>query len=123
MKRKILFVLFAGDECRQAHAFWYALGLHAQGHDTRLILEGPATQLLLDLDRPASDLRPLLARVQAEGILVGSCHTASIGCGCTDATSPAVQSANAHAVPLLVDMAGHAAIAPFVNDGYEIVVI
>lgn len=123
MKRRILFVLFAGDECRQAHAFWYALDLHRKGHDTRLILEGPATQLLPEIDRPDSALGALLRETKAAGLLAGSCHRASIGCGGTGSTSPAVQAAQAHGVPLLSDLDGHAGLEPFVNDGYEIVVI
>ena len=123
MKRRILFVLFASDACRQAHALWYALDLHRKGYDARLILEGPATQLLLELDKAGSELGALLARTQTEGILVGSCHGASIGCGSTEATSPAVAAAAGHAVPLLSDLDGHAAFEPFLRDGYEIVVI
>lgn len=123
MKRKILFVLFADDECRQAHAFWYALELNRHGHDTRLILEGGATRLLEELDHPESSLGSLLRETQAAGLLVGSCHRASVGCGSTEASSDAVLAAKAHGIALLADMGGHAAIEPYVRDGYEIVVI
>jgi hypothetical protein len=123
MPRKILFVLFADDECRQFHALWYALDLNGHGHDIRLLLEGPATRLTRDLEVPGSALGEALRRVQAAGLLAGACFKASCGCG-TDATdSESVRAAKAQAVPLLDGMGGHAAIEPFVREGYEIVVI
>lgn len=123
MTRKILFVLFAGDECRQAHALWYSLDLHRQGHEVRLLLEGPGAQLVRELDVPGSDRGALLARVQAAGLLAGGCRGASMGCGSPDGDSPAIRSANAHGVPLLDDMDGHAGLGAFVQAGYEVVVI
>lgn len=123
MPRKILFVLFADDECRQLHAMRYTLDLHAQGHDARLLLEGPATALALEMDAPGSARGALLKEVQAHGRLAGTCWRASTGCCTGDADSPTVQAARAAGIPLLDGMGGHAALGPFVDDGFEIVAV
>lgn len=121
--RKILFVLFAEDGCRQAHALWYALDLHAAGHQVRLLLEGAATQLLARLDEPGFELADPIRRAQAAGVLAGACLRASIGCGCDADSSPAVEAARAAGIALPDGMGGHASIREYVRDGYEIVVI
>lgn len=125
MKRKILFVLFAEDGCRQAHALWYALDLHQEGHAVRLVLEGPATGMLARLADPGFEAGPLLRQVREAGLLAGACLRASLGCGCdADATtSPSVQAARDADIALLDGMDGHASIATFVREGFEIVVI
>jgi hypothetical protein len=123
MTRKILFVLFAEDECRRFHALQYVLDLGSQGHDVRLLLEGAATSLMLELDVPGSSLGSLLRDVQSRGLLAGACLGASRGCGTPDSASPAILAARAHNIALVEGMEGHAALGPFVRDGYEIVVI
>jgi hypothetical protein len=123
MTRKILFVLFADDECRQSHALWYTLDLHRQGHEVRLLLEGAGAQLVQQLEVPGSGRGDLLRKVQSAGLLVGACHAASIGCGQPGLDSPAVRTATAYGIPLREDMDGHAGLSTFVQQGYELVVI
>ncbi len=123
MTRKILFVLFAEDGCRQVHALWYALDLHRDGHQVRLILEGPATQMLARLDDPGFEAGDLIRQTRAAGVLAGACLRAAIGCGADADTSEAVEAAQRHGISLLSGRDGHAAIGPFVADGYEIVVV
>lgn len=123
MTRRILFVLFADDECRQFHALRYTLDLAAHGHAVRLLLEGAAAQLLTAMDDPASARGALLRQVHGAGLLAGACRGASLGCGCDGTDSPAVRAAGAHGVPLVAGMEGHASLAPFAAEGYEIVPI
>ena len=123
MTRKLLFVVFADDACRQNHALMYALDLHAKGHAVRLVLEGAATRLVAALGDGESRTGALLRAVRDAGLLAGACGRASSGCASDDPARKVADVARAGGVPLLADMQGHAAIEPFVREGYEIVIV
>ena len=123
MKRRILFVVFAEDECRQTHALKWALELARAGHEIRVVLEGGCTQVLRQLDMPGSHLGALVRQAHEAGLIAGACRAASIGCGCDATTSPALQAAQAIGSPLLSGMDGHVSLTPFVQDCWEIVVV
>jgi hypothetical protein len=104
MNRKLLFVLFSDDACRQNHALLYALDLHAKGHGV-----------------PESRFGSLLREAQAAGILAGACARASSGCASDDPSRKVADLARERDVRLLSDLGGHAGIEPFVREGYELV--
>ena len=122
MARKLLFLLFTDEPCRQNHALLYALDLHRQGHAVKLVVEGLATQALAQLDEPASRFAELFAELQQAGVLVGACERACSGCASNDPKRKVAEVASEHGVALLRDLEGHAGIERFVRDGYEIVV-
>lgn len=122
MQRKILFVLFAEDVCRQLHAFLYVNDLHRKGYQTKLIVEGMATRLLMDLEQAPHGLQKAVADAKAAGLIAGACLQASCGCGsATDQKT--IDAIQVQGVDLLKDLDNHAGIEPFVREGYEIVVI
>ena len=119
MQRKLLFIVFAEDACRQNHALLYATDLKSKGHDVKLILEGAATR---SVSRTGDTLlSSLLSEAKEKGILAGACRKASGGCKPGDPN--VLELASAQSVPLLDDLQGHAGIADFVAQGYELVVI
>lgn len=118
--RKLLFLVFADDACRQNHALRHALDLRRSGHEVKLVLEGQATRMLSQLGG-GSATGGLLAQARAEGIVAGACARASAGCSSGDPARDVAQLARAAGIALLSDLDGHAAIEPFVREGYEIV--
>lgn len=118
MARKLLFLVFTNDPCRRNHAFMYALDLHRQGHETKIILEGEGTQSLRDRTGRFGEL---FAEAVEANVLVGACKTASGGCASDDPARSVAALAETAGLPLLDTMGGHAGIGPFVKDGYEIV--
>ncbi len=123
MPRKFLFVLFSDDACRQNHAFMYALDLHAKGYQVRVLLEGPATALINALNDSDSHTGELLRRTKNAGLLAGACARASQGCATADASRNVHARAEQAAIQLLGDMDGHAAIEPFLREGYEMIAL
>jgi len=119
--RKLLFLLFSDDGCRQAHALMYALELREKGHDVKLLLEGLATRMVSELGAEGSRTGALLRQVRDAGILAGACERASSGCASDDPARKVADVARAHGVKLLSDLDGHPSIEPFVRQGYEIV--
>jgi hypothetical protein len=116
MKRKLLFVVFTNDACKRNHAFLYANDLARRGHDVRLIIEGDATQCLLERE---GLFDKLLEEARGLGILAGLCKTASAGC--SDPSRDVTRLAEESGIELLDTLDGHAGIASFVAEGYEIV--
>ncbi len=122
MQRKILFVLFAEDVCRQLHTFLYATDLHRKGYEAKVIVEGMATRLLADLDQAPERLRLAVARAQDAGLIAGACLQASTGCGSSEDRN-IVDAIQAHGVRFLSDLENHAGIEPFLREGYEVIAI
>lgn len=122
MPRKILFVLFAEDVCRQLHAFMYANDLHRKGYQTRIIVEGMATRLLADLEQAPLRLQKAVTEAKTAGLIAGACLQASSGCGSAE-DRDIVDAIKARDVAFLSDLDNHAGIEPFIRDGYEIIAI
>lgn len=116
MKRKILFLVFTNDACRRNHAFMYAVDLARRGHDIRLLVEGEATRCLLEREGLFGEL---FEAARGLGVLVGLCRAASAGCG--DASQDVTCLAEQSGLTLIDNLDGHAGIASFVEDGYEVV--
>lgn len=122
MPRKILFVVFAEDVCRQLHAFMYANDLHRKGYQTRIIMEGMATRLLADLEQAPPKLQKAVADAKTAGLIAGACLQAATGCGSAE-DRDIVDAIKARGVGFLSDLDNHAGIEPFIRDGYQIVAI
>jgi hypothetical protein len=122
MPRKILFVLFAEDVCRQLHAFMYVTDLHRKGYEAKIIVEGMATRLLSDLDEAPPRLQKAVGEAKVAGLIAGACLQAASGCGSPE-DRDIVDAIRAQGVEFLSDLDNHAGIEPFLRDGYEVVVI
>jgi hypothetical protein len=120
--RKLLFVLFSNDACRLAHALLYAIDLDGKGHAVRIIVEGEATRSLGSLPGQDSRHARLLREALARGLVVGACRTASGGCATGDVDRQVTDAVRAEGIALLDDLDGHAGIASFIAEGYELVV-
>jgi predicted peroxiredoxin len=122
MQRKILFVLFAEDVCRQLHAFMYANDLHRKGYETKVVVEGMATRLLADLNKAPPRLQKAVAEAKAAGLIAGACLQASSGCGSPEDRN-VVEAIRSQGVGFLQDLENHAGIEPFLREGYEVIAI
>ena len=126
MQRKILFIVFAEDVCRQLHAFMYANDLHSKGYQTKVIVEGMATRLLSDLDKAPTRLQKAVADAKASGLIAGACLQASSGCGSPEDHNKdhnIVDAIQAQGIGFLSDLDNHAGIEPFLREGYEVITI
>jgi hypothetical protein len=65
----------------------------------------------------------LLRRACDAGIVAGACERASSGCASDDPARKVTDLAREQGVALLSGLDGHAAIEPFVREGYELVVV
>lgn len=129
-KRKLLFVCFNNNSCAIMHALWYAEELHARGHTVKILFEGEATRAL---DGDDAAVVEAIGNAQQRGFVAGVCKAASNAMGCSQAPdvreamgkdgwkSPLHAAAERLGIPLLDGMHGHASVADFVDQGFEIV--
>ena len=110
------------------HVIWYADALRSK-HQVAMILEGAATGLMKD-PAFAKDFE----RLAKLGVLRGACKAASNACcgaSCEkkEGEKTAAVAAGEIGVPLLSGLdagetaANHADIAPFINDGWELIIV
>jgi len=117
MTRKLLFVVFTNDACKRNHAFLWAAELARGGHQVRILLEGEGTQALREREGRFGEL---FERARGLGLLAGACRAASAGC--SDPARDVSAIAKDLGLALLDGADGHASIASFVAEGYEVVV-
>jgi len=120
MGRKLLFVVFSDEACRQRHALMYAIDLCKKGHEAKILVEGPATRMFVDCLGKDEGFDQLYHQAKKLGLFAGVCQTAAAGCGGPQSGVTAV--VQAEGLTLCADCNQHAGIEPFVRDGYEIVV-
>ncbi len=113
MKKVALFA-FNGEEMCFVHVLLNALDFHNQGYETRIVLEGAAVKLVPRLTADGSPLKGLFARCREAGLVAGVCLACAKKLGTFEATE-------AMGLELLGDMANHAGMAPFTEQGYQVI--
>lgn len=121
MKRKLLFLVFTDDACRQNHAFMYALECAGKGHKVRLLLEGPATACVNRL-KDGGKFRELFRRASEAGLIEGACKTAAGGCSTGKKERQTASALEKEGVRLISDLGGHAGIERFIGAGCQVIV-
>ena len=65
--KKIALFAFNGDPMCFIHVLLNALDMHANGVETKIVLEGTATQLITELDKTGHPLHPLWEKARPTG--------------------------------------------------------
>lgn len=105
MKKYLIYVM-QGEPMCFLHGVMNARALKAAGHEVKLIMEGQSVKL--------GD-HPEVKKIQEEGILAGVCKACS-------AMLEVLEKNQDLGLPLLEDMNGHAGMAPYVDQGYDVLV-
>jgi len=113
MKKVALFA-FNGDPLCFVHVLLNALDMNTRGMTVGIVLEGTSVKLVPELVRPDHPLHPLWTRVCEANLVAGVCRACAVKLGAFD-------DVVAQDLPLLADMSGHAGVASFLNDGFEII--
>lgn len=113
MKKTVLFA-FNGEAMCFVHVLLNALDMRARGHEVGVVLEGAATGLLPQLARPESPLHGLYVKVKEAGLIFAVCKACAQKLGALDA-------ALAEGLPLGEDMSGHAGMAAYLDNGFEVI--
>jgi len=112
--KKIALFAFNGDPMCFIHVLLNALALHANGHETKIIMEGSATRLILDIDKPGSPLGALWGKARDLNLIDGVCKACANKMG-------SLAAAQAQELKQLDEMSGHPSMARYVADGFEVI--
>ena len=113
MKKVALFA-FNGDPMCFIHVLLNALDMHANGVETKIVLEGAATQLITELDKPGHPLHPLWEKAFQQNLVDGVCKA----CSNKMETLAAAEDMN---LKLLDEMNGHPSMARYMAEGFEVI--
>jgi len=113
MNKFALFV-FNGDPMCFIHVLLNALDMKEKGYDGKIVIEGSATKLLPDLDRPDNPLHKLWEKVKEAGLVDGVCKACSNKLG-------TLEAAKEQGLTLLDEMSGHPSMARYRDEGFEII--
>lgn len=105
--KKILIYIMQGETMCFLHGVMNARALKAAGHEVKIIMEGQSVKL--------GD-HPEVQKLADEGILAGVCKACSAVLGVLEKNQDL-------GLTLLDDMNGHAGMAPYLDQGYDVIVL
>ena len=107
---------FKGNPICFVHVLLNAIDLHAKEGEVKIILEGEATKLVVELCKPAHPLHGLYEKVKKLDLIDAVCRACALKMG-------VLAAAEAEGFRIADDMAGHAGMAPYIEQGYEIITL
>lgn len=113
MKKAALFA-FNGEAMCFVHVLLNALDMHEKGWEVKVVIEGAATKLIPDFNQGGSALADLYRKSKALGLIEGACRACSAKMG-------TLEAAKQEGLALLDEMKGHAGMARFLQQGFEVI--
>jgi hypothetical protein len=114
--KKIAIFAFNGDLMCFSHVLLNALDLHEKGHDVKLIIEGSATKLIADFQKPKTAFYELFNKCVSKGILDAVCMACA-------AKMKTLKICKEKGYPLAEDMSGHPSMEKYIASAYEIITL
>lgn len=110
---KVALVAFQGEIMCFAHVLLNALDIRDRGGEAKIIIEGQATKLLQDLNRPENPFYPLYTKTKEAGLIEGVCRACATKTG-------SLAEAQTQGLRLLDDMSGHPSLGRYLEAGFTI---
>ena len=107
---------FKGNSICFVHVLLNAIDLHDRGGVVKIVLEGEATKLIIDLSKPEHPLHALYEKVKKLELIDAVCRACAIKMG-------ALEAAETEGLKIADEMAGHVGMAPYIEKGYTIVTL
>ena len=107
---------FKGNPICFVHVLLNAIDLHDRGGSVKIVLEGEAIKLIIDLRKPEHPLHVLYEKVKKLKLIDAVCRACAI-------KMDALEVAEAEGFKIADDMAGHAGMAPYIEKEYAIVTL
>ena len=115
MKKTAIFA-FKGNPICFVHVLLNAIDLHDNGNEVKVVLEGEATKLIIDLGKAGHPLNVLYVKVRDLGLIDAVCRACAIKMG-------VLETAVAEGFRIADDMAGHVGMLPYIEQGYTIITL
>lgn len=112
--KKVAHFVFNGDPMCFIHVLLNALDMDKKSYETKIVIEGAATELIPELEKKDHPLNQLWETAMDRGLIEGVCKACSN-------KMKTIDSVRAQGLPLLEDMLGHPGMARYLEAGYEII--
>ncbi len=113
MKKVVLFA-FNGELMCFVHVLLNALDMKERGYEVKIVIEGSATKLPLELAKKENPMFGLWEKTRALNLIEGACKACSNKMGVLD-------DIHAMGLVLLDDMSGHPGISRYLENGFEVI--
>ena len=107
---------FRGDPVCFIHVLLNSIDIHEKGGEVKIVLEGEAAKLIVDLPKPGHPLHSLYRKVKGLGLIDGVCRACAV-------KMAALGAAEAEGLKIIDDMSGHAGMAPYIERGYAVIAL
>jgi len=107
---------FKGNPICFVHVLLNAIDLHEKKGEVKIILEGEATKPIIELCEPDHPLHKLYDKAKKLNLIDAVCRACAV-------KMSALAAAEAENLRIADDMAGHAGMAPYIKQGYEIITL
>lgn len=105
---------FTGEAMCFVHVLLNGLDLKAKGQEVKIIIEGAACRLVPELGEAGHPFHQLYIKTREAGLIDGICKACAHKMG-------SLEAARAQGLTILEDMSGHAGMAPYILDGYQVI--
>ena len=113
---KIAIFAFKGNPICFVHVLLNAVDLHDKGEEVKIVLEGEAIKLIVELRKPERPFHALYEKVKKLELIDAVCRACAI-------KMDALEVAEEEGFRIADDMAGHAGMALYIEKGYAIVTL
>jgi len=113
---KTVFFAFKGNPICFVHVLLNAIDLHERGREIKIVLEGEATKLIIDLRKPENPLHALYEKSKKLELIDAVCRACAMKMG-------ALEAAETEGLKIADEMAGHVGMASYIEKGYAIVTL
>jgi hypothetical protein len=107
---------FRGNPICFVHVLLNAIDLHEKEGEVKIILEGEATKLIIELRKPEHPMHALYVKAKKLNLIAAVCRACAMKMG-------ALEAAEEEGLKIADDMAGHAGMVPYKGQGYEIITL
>ena len=114
--RKIAIFAFKGNPICFVHVLLNAMDLHDKGADVKIVLEGEAIGLIKELRKAAPPLHKLYSKTKDLSLIHAVCRACAV-------KMESLQVVEEEGFRVADDMSGHAGMAPYLEEGYEIITL
>lgn len=115
-KSRTAIFAFKGNPICFVHVLLNAIDLYEKKVEVKIILEGEATKLIAELRESEHSLHVLYEKAKERNLIDAVCRACAIKMG-------VLEVVEAEGFRIADDMKGHAGMAPYIAQGYEIITL
>ncbi len=105
--------VFNGNPMCFIHVLLNASDMNDRGHTAKIVIEGEATKLIPELNKPENRLNRLWESAKSNNLIDGVCKA------CAN-NMETLKDAKEQGLPILNEMSGHPSMGRYIDEGWEI---